>query len=301
MFLQDIYKGIFQTKSVCLKVLKMYVEDEEGQRNNDLHFYKETLLWTQLNDPNLLPFLGVNTTLFPGKLALVSPWMVNGEITKFLEVNPRHDRLTVISEIAAGILYLHCHNIVHGDIKGANVLVDEWGHCYLADFGLATAAMTCTLLSTVSTSGGGKGTMRWMAPELFTSHLETEIEDKVTDSIHQGSSNNPKHNNIKLARDIYAYACTVYEIVAGTVPFAHLRHDVQVMFQMLNGERPERPTATTWCPNNIWALVQQCWAQEIHLRPTAVTVHEFLKHLNELCGKGLPWEDVFLESIQADK
>ncbi|KAF9254762.1 kinase-like protein, partial [Marasmius fiardii PR-910] len=246
----DIYKGVFQNRSVCLKVLKIYVEDEEEKRNNDLHFYKETLLWTQLNHPNLLPFLGVNTTQFPGKLALVSPWMVNGQITKFLEMNPNHDRLKVISEIAASIMYLHSRNIVHGDIKGANVLVDEQGHCYLADFGLATAAMTSTLLSTVTKSGGGKGTMRWMAPELFTSHFEeTEIADISTDL------------------DIYAYACTVYEIVAGRVPFAHLKHDAQVMLEVLNGERPERPTTTAWCPNNIWMMVQQCWAQETHLRP----------------------------------
>ncbi|KAF9260210.1 kinase-like protein, partial [Marasmius fiardii PR-910] len=115
----DIHKGIFQTKSVCLKVLKMYVEDNEEKRNQSLYeFYKETLLWTQLNHPNLLPFFGVNTVLFPGRLALVAPWMVNGQITKFLEMNPNHDRLKVISEIAAGIMYLHSCNIVHGDIKG---------------------------------------------------------------------------------------------------------------------------------------------------------------------------------------
>ncbi|KAF9259368.1 kinase-like protein [Marasmius fiardii PR-910] len=115
----DIYKGILEGKSVCLKVLRIFIEDSEEKRNEDLHeFYKETLLWTQLNHPNILAFLGVNTTLFPGKLVLVASWMANGQITKFLEANPNHDRLKVISEIAAGIVYLHSCNIVHGDIKG---------------------------------------------------------------------------------------------------------------------------------------------------------------------------------------
>ncbi|KAF9257057.1 kinase-like protein, partial [Marasmius fiardii PR-910] len=265
-----IYKGVFKGKSVCLKVLKVYIEDGEEKRNKELReFYKETLLWTQLSHPSLLPFLGVNITLFPGKLALVAPWMANGEIIKFLKVNPIHNRLRVISEIAAGIMYLHSRNIIHGDIKGTNVLVDEQGQCYLADFGLATAAMTSTLLST-TTAGGGKGTIRWMAPELFTFD-GTEFGDDLT--------------------DIYAYACTVYEIVAEQIPFAHLRHDAQVMLQVLNGNRPGRPTSTAWCPNNIWAMVEQCWAQEGHLRPTASAVQGFLSHLERLRADGLPWEE----------
>ncbi|KAF9257037.1 hypothetical protein L218DRAFT_880431 [Marasmius fiardii PR-910] len=122
----DIYKGVFESKLVCLKVLKVYIEDGEEKKNKDLReFYKETLLWTQLSHANLLPFLGVNITLFPGKLALVAPWMANGEIIKFLKVNPTHNRLRVISEIAAGIMYLHSRNIVHGDIKGVGEIL-QW-------------------------------------------------------------------------------------------------------------------------------------------------------------------------------
>ena len=37
--------------------------------------------------------------------------------------------------ILQGLYYLHAHNVVHGDIKGANVLVDNHGVCKLADFG----------------------------------------------------------------------------------------------------------------------------------------------------------------------
>ncbi|KAF9259352.1 kinase-like protein [Marasmius fiardii PR-910] len=290
----DIYKGIYKSKSVCLKVLRMYVEEGGEKRNKTLReFYKETLLWTHLHHPNLLPFLGVNTTLFPGKLALVAPWMANGQITKFLEVKPSHDKLRVISEIAAGIVYLHSRNIIHGDIKGANVLVDEQGKCYLADFGLATAAMTSTLLGS-STSGVGKGTTRWMAPEIFTSE-GNQVENDATDFSDHNYPENQKPDQVKLARDIYAFACTVYEIIAGKIPFTHL-NDAQVMFKVLNGERPKHPDEAGWCPDNIWALVQQCWAQKSHLRPTAVVVHAFLIHLERLRGEGLPWENEFPET-----
>ncbi|KAF9259353.1 kinase-like protein, partial [Marasmius fiardii PR-910] len=185
-------------------------------------FYKEALLWTQLSHPNLLPFIGVNTTLLPGKLCLLAPWMVNGQVNKFLEINPSHDRLRVISEIIAGIVYLHSRNIVHGDIKGGNVLVDEQGKCYLADFGLAVASMSNTLLSS-TTNSTTSGTMRWMAPELFYFIPVTKL------------------NHNKLARDIYAYACTIYEIMTGGPPFSQLT-EAQVMLKIISGERPERPS-----------------------------------------------------------
>ncbi|KAF9259373.1 kinase-like protein, partial [Marasmius fiardii PR-910] len=162
-----------------------------------------------------------------------------------------------------------------------NVLVDAQGQCHLADFGLATVAMTSSLFGS-TTSGIGKGTTRWMAPASEESKMfSTEPWDQ--------DSENTKPHGTRLASDIYAYACTVYEILAGEVPFAHLKVDAQVILKVINGERPKRPTEVRWCPDNIWALVEQCWAQESHLRPTAAVIHSFLMHLERLHTTGLPW------------
>ncbi|KAF9257134.1 kinase-like protein, partial [Marasmius fiardii PR-910] len=172
-----------------------------------------------------------------------------------------------------------------------NVLVDEHGQCYLGDFGLAITLFTTTLLNS-TTSGIVKGTTRWMAPELFISSGDSEL----VGSTEQNCVENSKPN-IKLARDIYAFACTVYEILAGEPPFAQLT-DVQVMFRVLGSERPQRPSSASWCPDSIWSLVEQCWVQKSHLRPTASDIDKFLTHLEELRWEGLAWGKEKFHPIQ---
>ncbi|KAG5348521.1 hypothetical protein C0989_010181, partial [Termitomyces sp. Mn162] len=78
--------------------------------------------------------------------------------------------LVKIRGIAAGMSHLHDNGIVHGDIKGPNILVTDTDppRAVLADFGFATVVDTeglkSPLLSSSATEGG---TMRFEAPELL--------------------------------------------------------------------------------------------------------------------------------------
>ncbi|KAJ7869288.1 kinase-like domain-containing protein [Mycena olivaceomarginata] len=125
-------------------------------------FYREALYWRSLCHPNFLPFLGVSTKVLP-PLSLISPWMENGCLMRYPEQNPDYDRLKAVMETAEGMRYLHELDppIVHPDIRGANILVTDDGHCCLADFGLsAVTGMTVT-----SVRKGGS--VAWMAPEIM--------------------------------------------------------------------------------------------------------------------------------------
>ncbi|KAF9257175.1 kinase-like protein [Marasmius fiardii PR-910] len=280
----DIYRGTSGTQPICLKVLRVCIQNEqqreEKQNQAFRAFYKEALLWTQLSHPNVLPFLGVNTTDFSGRFCLVSPWMVNGEIKNFLKENPGHDKLVAITEIAAGMSYLHSVDIVHADIKGANVLVDIQGHCRLADFGLAVSAVTNTL---ITSANDRKGTIRWMAPELL---------------IGRDGDETPYDKRAKFGRDIYAYAMTVLEIITGSHPFPEIKQDATVILQvgMLN-VRPDQPTAVDWCPKAIWILLQYCWTREPHLRPTSSNVHSLLLSLQTSRHLKISWENQVLVPV----
>ncbi|KAI3602889.1 hypothetical protein WG66_011164 [Moniliophthora roreri] len=251
----DIWRGIFKKQSVCLKVMRTHLEANERKRNKVVAaFCKEALVWTQLNHPNVLPLLGVDTELFQPALCLVSPWMWNGDIITYLEEHPDHDRLRSVYEIASGLAYLHSLEpmVIHGDIKGANILVDDLCSCRLSDFGLAAIKESQRIAST--TSGGPKGTMRWMAPELFQPEANGETD------------NSPK--------DVYAYACTVLEIMTGKPPFPDLL-DAAIILKVITGERPSRPS-DVWCPDKVWDLVERCWSHNPSERPRAAEIERYL-------------------------
>ncbi|KAK7041456.1 hypothetical protein VNI00_009322 [Paramarasmius palmivorus] len=261
----DIWKGLVGQQSICLKVIRLHIEGDTLKREKIYAtFCQEALLWTHLRHDNVLPFLGVNTELFLSRLCLISPWMANGDIISFLRRNPHHDRLRSICEISAGLEYLHSVEVVHGDIKGVNILVDDTFQCRLADFGLAAATSDTQI--TTSNSGTIKGSLRWMAPEVFM-------------GVQSGTERN------KYPRDVYSYACTVYEIMTEQPPFHGLLEAALIYHLMVLKARPERPV-DGWCPDNVWNLVERSWAEDPQQRPRSDQVHTYLKELLRIRDSG---------------
>ncbi|KAJ7805838.1 hypothetical protein B0H14DRAFT_2610991 [Mycena olivaceomarginata] len=87
----DIWKGTFSEKPVCLKVLRFFATETDREKLKK-EFFHEALIWRQLRHPNILPFLGISDELFAPSLCMISPWMENGSLIRFLENNPLHDR-----------------------------------------------------------------------------------------------------------------------------------------------------------------------------------------------------------------
>jgi serine/threonine protein kinase len=112
----DVWKGRFRDHFVAMKVLKVYVTSdindlmkvssnvwllvETADNEYSQKFSCEAVIWRQLLHPNILPFYGVyhlpNTGL---KVCLVSPWMDNGNIRRFLRQFPETDRVRLVREL----------------------------------------------------------------------------------------------------------------------------------------------------------------------------------------------------------
>ncbi|KAJ8074855.1 hypothetical protein PM082_019182 [Marasmius tenuissimus] len=215
----DVWKGKRGESIVCMKVLRVFTEADVEQALRD--YMQEAIVWRQLDHPNLLPFLGIY--YMDGnvrRVCLVSPWMERGNLVQFMKktpelVNPR----SLAHDVARGLSHLHDNKIVHGDLKGVNVLITPDLKACIADFGLSRVTDTMRLFSL--TTNRSRGTMRWLAPELLRPGSDFE-------SSKEG--------------DVYAYACVCYEMFTGRLPFRELTDAQIICAVLIDKQHPSRPT-----------------------------------------------------------
>ncbi|KAF9260716.1 hypothetical protein L218DRAFT_570476 [Marasmius fiardii PR-910] len=82
-------------------------------------------------------------------------------------------------------------------------------------------------------------------------------------------------------RDIYAFGCTILEIMMGKPPFCDLKLDGAVIYKVVNERaRPPRPTEG-WCPTDIWNMVTLYWLEDPSQRPGAANISAYLSGLKE--------------------
>ncbi|KAJ8079540.1 hypothetical protein PM082_011127 [Marasmius tenuissimus] len=256
----DIYRARFRSEDVALKRVRVF-QNTTDRRKIIRGLCREALLWRTLEHPFVLPFRGMDADAFPSLLCLVSPWMKNGTILKHLIENGYADIEKRLFEIAQGLAYLHSQHIIHGDLRGSNILVDDEWHARLADFGLAVFSD-----ATVGTnSSHNAGSVRWMAPEL-----------------HHPQSFGLKYFRRTFASDVYSFACVCVELYSGKPPFAEIPHDPAALLQVMAGKRPRKPTCPATLsagsetgpimPEYLWELVQICWSQDRAERPCMTKV-----------------------------
>ncbi|KAF7336077.1 Kinase-like protein [Mycena sanguinolenta] len=243
---------------VALKRIRTFTADSTTHRHR-LRFYKEALVWQGLRHRFILPLLGIDRLTFVPSFCMVSPWMKHGTVLKYLRDHGRGNLNRFLCEIAQGLDYLHSMNVVHGDLRGNNILITDEGNACLSDFGLATTIADADSTVRVTSSSNRAGSVRWFAPELI-------------DPTKFGCT---KFVRTK-ASDVYAYACVCLELYTGNPPFSHLQ-DVAAMLWVIGGERPEQPPFISAA---VWQLVTSAWVEDFRARPTihdiAVTLEGFL-------------------------
>ncbi|KAJ6486741.1 kinase-like domain-containing protein, partial [Mycena sanguinolenta] len=240
----DIYQASYQGKAVALKRLRIFTADSTPHRTR-LQFCKEALVWQGLRHRFILPLLGIDRSTFAPSFCMVSPWMKYGTVLRYLRDHGCGDVNRLLLEIAQGLDYLHSMDVVHGDLRGTNILISDDRNACLSDFGLATSIDSTT--AGVTSSSNRAGSVRWFAPELID---PTKFEC-------------PKFVRTK-ASDVYAYACVCLELYTRNPPFSHLR-EIAASLRVIQGERPEQPPAM---PAALWQLVTAAWAQDFLARPS---------------------------------
>ncbi|KZP16079.1 kinase-like protein, partial [Athelia psychrophila] len=205
-------------------------------------------IWSKLKHPHILHFWGAN--VWDEKPFIVMAYLKNGNARDYLEDDPECNRAVLNSiqlhQASLGLAYLHTLNIVHADLKGSNILIDDDRKAVLCDFGLSRVMADIT--SKTRKAGGEKscGSVYWMAPERLLG----------------GSLRKPS--------DIYSFGMTMYEIFMDETPLFYVLPTSITELVARENLRPDKPSAgyeDPHLPDEIWVLAERCWSHEPSDRP----------------------------------
>ncbi|KAK1225756.1 hypothetical protein PQX77_011299 [Marasmius sp. AFHP31] len=171
------------------------------------------------------------------------------------EVEKEWDLLKFMHEIAKGMEYLHSNGVLHGDLKAANVLVDDKIHCVISDFGQSEMKSEAYR---ISGTPAPHGTLRWQAPELMGGLSQLTVE-----------------------MDVYAFAITCIEVLSmGRMPWPLQDDDTVRHFVLRDDTRPGIPQ-TRFSTPAIQEIIRSCWSTNPFDRPTFSEVARDLKKLRK--------------------
>ncbi|KAH9925501.1 kinase-like domain-containing protein [Fomitopsis serialis] len=227
----DVWHATYHTEgrssTVALKVFRVYAKDKLQRVRKK--FCQEAILWLRLRHKNIVPLLGADMTLFP--VCLVSVWMKYGNISGYLRQYPNEDRLRLLIDVAEGLAYLHSESMVHGDLKCANILINDERQACIGDFGLSAVIHDPETIMSITPSPNAVGTLRWTAPEILDPEsfgLEHAVASPET--------------------DVYSFGMVTWETFSGHTPYEEYRFDAP-------HKRPPH-AAALGLSDLVWDLIQ---------------------------------------------
>ncbi|KAJ3504953.1 hypothetical protein NMY22_g17751 [Coprinellus aureogranulatus] len=269
--------------AVVIKALRAYTRDmidmERARKANACaqRLNREVNILRRLSHANIAEFMGISFKM-ELRPCIIIKYYKNGTATKYLEDNPYTDRLGMIRDVADGLAYLHTLEppVVHGDLKGCNILVKDDGHVVLTDFGLARIIEDYSGPTGFTTTTLG-GSIRWCAPELlFDPTVDFSDASTVQDD---DAARNPT-----LHSDIWSFGCTAYELFTDLNPYSDDRYDWNIMQSLISRRRPSTKRNSAgrdkWLKDSteVFNLLCQCWSYVPTARPTIQTIVEGLRN-----------------------
>jgi serine/threonine protein kinase len=239
-----VYEGTFAEKPVAIKKLKTHLSKDALK---ELRTEAEIMYHLGTESDYIVRLKKI--CLEPLHYSLVMELMPKGSLYDLLHNGkdlPWTIRYQIALDAAWGLKDLHGYHILHRDLKSLNILLDDRLRAKLADFGLAKIKH-----ETSSQGSVAKGTVLWMAPELF--------DDEP---------------NMTVYSDMYSFGMVLWELVSRALPYAKAPNQFTVARWIEKGKKEVIPTD---CPLELKSIIDACWETTPTKRPTAMQVAERLR------------------------
>jgi len=234
---------------------------------------REIDLLRDLQHENIVQYLGSNSDNehFNIFLEYITGGSVAAMLTSYGQLQEPLIR-NFVRQILAGLSYLHGRDIIHRDIKGANVLVDNKGNIKISDFGISKRVEASALLQPAAkrveasailqpAKNGGhihrpslQGSVFWMAPEVV------------------------KQTSYTRKADIWSLGCLIIEMFTGNHPFPDCSQ-LQAIFQI--GNSSAKPKIPEYVSEEGKSFLSKTFEIDHEKRPSAdeLLLHPFLKQI----------------------
>ena len=156
-----VYHGTWLCTDVAIKQIRHGATVEET-------IEREAKIHSLLRHPNIVTFMGMS--IKKNDVLLITEFVDGKTLQEYIEDEEHVNeavKSAIVRDILKGVAYLHELNVVHSDIKPANVLVSEQNVAKLCDFGLGRLRQhaSMSVLSHSVVESILEGTPPYMAPE----------------------------------------------------------------------------------------------------------------------------------------
>lgn len=250
-----VYLGMNSTTGELMAVkqveLKPLFDDAESQQNpkqkqqqKQIHekiveaLQHEMKLLSELHHENIVTYLGSNSD--ESNLNIFLEYVPGGSLNTMLSnYGPFEEPLirNFTRQILIGLNYLHSKNIIHRDIKGANILIDLKGEVKISDFGISKKLTP----NSASKRASLQGSVYWMAPEVVKQQATTT------------------------KADIWSVGCLVIEMFTAKHPFPNFSQ-MQAIFKIGTHNIPDIPR---WCSNQAKEFLNETFKLDYEKRLSA--------------------------------
>ena len=207
---------------------------------------REIGLLRDLRHPNIVQYLGCSSSA--EYLNIFLEYVAGGSVQTMLNsygALPEPLVRSFVRQILTGLSYLHKRDIIHRDIKGANILVDNKGTIKISDFGISKKLEASNILSGANNNKHRpslQGSVFWMAPEVV------------------------KQTSYTRKADIWSLGCLVVEMMTGSHPYPDCSQ-LQAIFKIGGGKAA--PTIPEHASEEAKTFLAQTFEMDHNLRPSA--------------------------------